>query len=217
VNINLMYKRIRNLCGFLGMILPWVALLSGFLVKLSGNNITNDWWYSISATYYISPALAAILVSASLVLMTYDGYSKIDDLITTFSGVFGLLIVLFPCNCSYVSAFIESKKVGFFQLPVNITNTVHCASACVFFVLLGINDIFLFTKTDDLLSMSDNKKKRNKIYVFCGIGMFIGMIVMLLANIFNFPGYWTMIVEIIELTFFGISWLTKGGVILSDK
>lgn len=60
MNINLMYKRIRNLCGFLGMILPWVALLSGFLVKLSGNNITNDWWYSISATYYISPALAVI-------------------------------------------------------------------------------------------------------------------------------------------------------------
>ena len=84
MNTKLMYKRIRNVCGFLGMILPWLALFSAGIAE----HPSEKWWYSISATYYQSPALAAILASASIVLMCYDGYTFIDNLVTTISGVF---------------------------------------------------------------------------------------------------------------------------------
>ena len=51
-----MYMRIRNLCGLLGMILPWLALFSAGIAT----HPADDWWYSISATYYQSPALVGL-------------------------------------------------------------------------------------------------------------------------------------------------------------
>ena len=92
-NTNLMYKRIRNICGFLGMILPWISIVSILFIK----DRPSGSFKSISCTYYQSPVLAAILTSACIVLITYDGYSKIDNIITTLSGVFGFGIILFPC------------------------------------------------------------------------------------------------------------------------
>ena len=60
----------------------------------------------IIATYYQSPALVGVLVPASLVLMCYIGYDDVDNWITSLSGIFGLGIVLFPCN----SIFLFTKS-----------------------------------------------------------------------------------------------------------
>ena len=206
---NLMYRRIRNICGFLGMILPWISIISVLLI----NNRPEGSFESISCTYYQSPALAAVLTAASIVLMTYDGYDKIDNLVTTISGIFGLGIVLFPCRVSF--PFVNSNAVGFFQLPMNISNKIHCFCAVTFFGLLAYNSFFLFTKSDS--KPTKQKKIRNLIYKVCAIGMISGAVICtLLDTIFGIPNV-TMIMEIILLQFFGISWLTKGEVFFKDK
>lgn len=201
-NTEFMYKRIRNVCGLLGMLLPWIALFSASLVA----NKPSEWFYSISATYYLTPALAMVLTAASIVLMCYDGYEFIDNLVTTSSGVFGLLVVLFPCN----TAFIEGR-VGFFQVDVALSNIIHCISAGVFFALLAVNSLFLFTKTEDTQVMTDKKKVRNVIYRVCGIGMLVFGIVQ--SFIAFLPPWMTMVNEIFMLQFFGVSWLVKGGAV----
>ena len=89
-----MYLRIRNLCGLLGIILPWIALFSAGIVL----NKPEGWWWSISATYYQSPALVGVLVPACIVMMSYIGYDWRDNLITSLTGLFGLGIVLFCCS-----------------------------------------------------------------------------------------------------------------------
>ena len=71
-----MYLRIRNLCGILGVILPWLALLSAGIAE----HPSKEWWWSISATYYQSPALVGVLIPACLVLITYVGYDKLDNI-----------------------------------------------------------------------------------------------------------------------------------------
>ena len=196
---DLWLKRIRNYAGFLGMLLPWLSLIGNSLY----HGFKPRWGeFSISATYYTTPALVAVLTAASIVLMCYDGYSKQDSIVTTISGVFGLMIVLFPCDCS-----IAPKYVGFFQLPVEVSNVIHCTSACIFFILLAYNDIFLFTKYE--WDMTKKKKLRNKIYYICGFGMIAAMALMVIPSI-DFPAK-TWWVEMIALTFFGMSWLTKGG------
>ena len=58
-----MYMRIRNVCGLLGVVLPWLALFSAGLTP----HPSPEWWWSISATYYQSPALVGVLCPASLV------------------------------------------------------------------------------------------------------------------------------------------------------
>jgi hypothetical protein len=208
-NSELWMRRVRNLAGFLGMILPWLSLMgAGIVAKTVG--VPDDFWrtLSISATYYITPFLTGILTAAAIVLMCYDGYDWRDNVVTTISGVFGIMIVLFPCNCT-----VATDYVGAFQLPVNISNFVHCFSACAFFILLSINSLFLFTLGESGTKM---KKIRNIIYRVCGIGMLSALILMVLP--INFFAK-TFIVEAIALTFFGISWLVKGQVfnLFSDK
>ena len=207
---DLWLRRIRNLAGFLGMILPWISLIGAIIIS-NTTGVPAEFWptLSISATYYICPALTGILTAASVVLMCYDGYSLRDNIVTTISGVFGIMIVLFPCACT-----VSGEMVGFFQLPVVISNTIHCASACAFFILLSINSLFLFTIGEK--EPTKQKKIRNIIYRVCGIGMICALILMVLPVSFFAK---TFVVEAIALTFFGISWLVKGQVfgILKDE
>ena len=207
---DLWLRRIRNLAGFLGMILPWISLIGAIIVS-NTTGVPAEFWptLSISATYYICPALTGILTAASVVLMCYDGYSLRDNIVTTISGIFGIMIVLFPCACT-----VSDEMVGFFQFPVAISNTIHCASACAFFILLSINSLFLFTIGEK--EHTKQKKIRNIIYRVCGIGMICALILMVLPVSFFAK---TFVVEAIALTFFGISWLVKGQVfgILKDE
>lgn len=204
MNILLWHKRIRNWAGFLGMILPWLSIIGALLVESKsplGNNFWSD--LSISATYYVTPALAGVLTTASIVLMCYDGYDLQDNIVTTVSGIFGIMIVLFPCKCSVSPAF-----VGYFQLPIKASSLLHCSAAVTFFCLLAYNAIFLFTKHNG--EMTEKKKIRNFVYRFCGLGMLSVMILMPLPLKFAAKTWW---IEMVALTFFGISWLVKGGAI----
>lgn len=210
MNYKLWHKRIRNYAGLLGMLLPWVSLVGALIV----NRITplgDGFWnsLSISETYFVTPALTGILTTASIVLMCYDGYDLQDNLITTLSGVFGILIVLFPCDCP-----IAPDYIGFFRLPCKLSLKIHCVVAAIFFCLLAYNSIFLFTKHGS--SVTKKKKVRNMIYRICGTGMIAGMIVMALPLDFS---YKIWVCEMIMLSFFGISWLIKGGAVgwLNDK
>lgn len=205
-----MYLRIRNLCGLLGIILPWVALFSAGIAP----HPSSEWWWSISCTYYQSPALVGILVPASIVLISYIAYNFWDAFVTTLSGIFGLCIVLFPCNVSWIP---NGTLVGFFQLPIEVSHIIHSVSAALFFVCLALNSLLLFTKSGG--NMTDRKKIRNIIYRACGIGMLAGEVVFAVLILCGAPGWTTMIIEIVLLLFFGISWLVKGEAFafLNDK
>lgn len=198
---KLWLKRIIKWAGFLGMILPWISLIGAIIVS-NATGVPAAFWstLSISATYYICPALTGILTAASIVLMCYSGYDLRDNIITSITGVFGLMVVLFPCNCT-----VSGEIVGFFQLPVAISNIIHCISACAFFILLSINSLFLFTLGEE--NPTKQKKIRNIVYRVCGIGMLCALALMVIPVSFFAK---TFIVEAIALTFFGISWLVKG-------
>ena len=207
-NDKIWLKRIRTFIGVLGMILPWLALLGAALVnKTSG--VPDAFWkdLSISATYYITPPLVGVLTTAAVILMCYKGYDWRDNLVTTLSGIFGAMIVLFPCKCA-----ISGDLVGFFQIPVNVSHIIHCASAVAFFVLLSINSMFLFTlgKTD-----TRNKKIKNIIFRVCAVGMLCGLVLIPLPIEFRSKIF---ISEAIALTFFAVSWLVKSEIFgfLSD-
>ena len=54
-------KRIRNYAGLLGGLLPFLSILSALFYSISHGGLPTEFWkeLSISATYYISPALPA--------------------------------------------------------------------------------------------------------------------------------------------------------------
>ncbi len=205
-----MYLRIRNLCGLLGIILPWLALFSAGIAQ----HPSSEWWWSISATYYQSPALVGVLVPACIVLISYIGYDAVDNLLTSAAGVLGLGIVLFPCKVSWIP---DGTPVGFFQVPVETSQYIHMACAALFFVTIACNSIFQFTKSGPV--MTDRKRIRNRIYRICGYGMIAMEFVFAVAHLLGAPGWSIMVIEIILLHLFGFAWLVKGEAFpfLNDK
>lgn len=193
--------RLRCTIGWLAMLLPWLVALLLWTIP-----------HSISATYYTyeaGPVFMIVLGSASFLLFSYKGYDKQDDIINSITGLFGLLICLFPCKNN------DLQFIGTFQVPADISNIIHYISAVGFFGLLAYNSLFLFTKhgTEE---MTKHKKIRNVIYRICGIGMILSFTLMLLPH---FPiQIW--LVEMIALFFFGLSFLTKADYypwLFSDK
>jgi hypothetical protein len=213
MNELLWQKRIRNWAGILGGALPFLSFVSAWIYGRITGGLPCQFWQelSISATYYVSPALAGILTAASLVLMCYDGYDKQDSIVTTITGFFGLMIVLFPCKCP-----ISPDFVGFFQLTENVSDIIHCVSAVLFFLLLAYNSLFLFTKTDKTKERTARKKIRDVIYRLSGIGMICALSLIIVPISFPAKNWW---IETVALLFFSVSWLTKGEafVFLNDK
>lgn len=186
--------RLRAMIGWLGLILPWIVVI---LIWKFPPSISATWYTNACTPFMI------ILGSASILLMCYQGYEKIDDVINTLTGVAGLGICLFPCS---VDELESATKVGTFMIPMNISNIIHSVCAITFFVLLAYNSIFLFTKSKG--EMTKNKKIRNIIYRVCGIGMVASFLILLLPNFYI--KVWLM--EAIALFFFALSFLTKADI-----
>ena len=194
----------RNVLGLLGMLLPFISMFSGLFVR----NKVPGWWWSISATYYISPALSIILGACAIFLICYRSYDTIDTVINIISGIFAMGVVLFPCKGPY-----DYPYVGFFQLPVDVSNVIHSICALLLFVFLSYNIGWLFTRGSNV--------KKNKIYKFCSYAMIVILSIFLLLKILEFcglpiPGWIVMIAEALLLLFFGFAWLVKGQFVLKN-
>ena len=184
--------RLRALIGWLGMLLPWIVV---FLVGYIPQSISATWYTNACTVFMI------ILGSASMLLISYKGYEKKDDILLTCSGIAGLGICLFPCSVS-----VFTGKVGTFLIDSKISNVIHFVCAIVFFVLLAYNSFFLFPKGAG--EMTKKKKIRHIIYRVCGVGMLASFSIMLLPS-FSIR---TWLTEAIALFFFAISFLTKADI-----
>ena len=188
----------RNVLGALGMLLPVISIIGGLFVR----NKPESWWYSISVTYYITPALPIILGACAIFLLCYRSYEKIDTIINVLSGIFAFGVVLFPCANPYG---IES--VGFFQIPVGVSDVIHSICAMLLFALVAYNIGWLFTRGNNTIN--------NKIYKICSYSMIVIMsifFVIMMAGFFglNYPKWLVIIVETMLLLLFGFAWLVKG-------
>ena len=201
--------RLRKCLGWLGMLLPIIVLVLCLIYQCAPNgHIFPD---SISATYYFAPTITPFMIilgAAGIVLVCYHGYTWVDDLINTLTGIFAWCICLFPCsNPEMYELGMIPNYVGTFQIPVEISGWIHNISAALFFLLLAYNCIFLFTKSSG--EMTRNKRIRNIIYYVCGGGMATSLVAILIFGQFYAGTWW---VEAIALAFFGIAYLTKADV-----
>ncbi len=211
-DIVISYKSLRRLIGFLGILLPLICITFGWFF---GSYKVQP---SISLYYYtnVRDFFVGILFVMSLFLMTYKGSYRIDNWITSITGIAGLMIAVFPC---YNSEF-DKIPVGLFQLYSETSNYFHQTSAATFFLLLAINSIFLFTRKEGVVTKQ--KIKRNVVYVTCGVIILVCFAALVLSMlIFSFEqrahSKIILIIEAIALLAFGVSWLVKGQTIIPDK
>ncbi|HPX26299.1 MAG TPA: hypothetical protein PLG87_05800 [Treponemataceae bacterium] len=229
------YMALRQVIGILGMFLPFAVV---FFAAVFGSEecLPQNCFSTISATYHTNagPIMVGLLFCVGLFLVTYDGYDRQDSIVSTISGIAAMGIAFFPCTLKVLS--IDSAghslgtRVGIFHLPIEVSNIIHLALAAAFFLLLAYNSFFLFTKTKNKDSMSNEKKKRNLLYKICGLIIFASIICILVINLLytflfsaNPPDFYAfeytpygIVFETIMLIAFGLSWLAKGGAIMRD-
>ncbi len=206
------YLALRRIIGVLAIGLPVIMVAGGFIQH--GAVIQG----SLSSYYYTNMRdfLVGMLSGVALFLISYKGYELIDDVVTNLSGVFALGIIAFPA--SMFSGHVI--RVGVFLTPDNVSQYIHLAFSILFLLSLAFNSIFLFTRHGG--SPSREKKKRNKVYVVCGLLMLssiIGMVVYI-AFYSHTPlakGRPVLVFETIALMSFGVSWLIKGHTLFRDK
>lgn len=209
----------RQVIGFLGMVLPFAVAI---IARQWGG--LDHWPTSISETWHTNACtpFMIILGSAAFVLICYKGYGPIDDHTLSLAGIMALGVCLFPCKEGSSSA-----EIGTFMIDRDVSDVLHVGFAIAFFGLLAFTALCLFTLGKE--EKTENKEKRNKIYRFCGWGMIVALLMIILCKVIEkncemdflydlvnrfrwiefLMNSYVWLFETIALFCFGISFLTK--------
>jgi hypothetical protein len=203
------YLTVRLAIGVLGMALPFVLAIGGFL--LFGYGIQS------SISYYartdMGPVLVGTLFAAGFFLLGYRGYERADDVAGIVAWLSALGVALFTCGPDGGGTPRE-----------DFVGTLHLISTVVLFGALVYFSLVLFTKTRPRKNPATRKKTRNIIYKVCGWVMVACLVIAFVYLVLPkgaqamftplHPVYW---MEAAALEAFGVSWFVKGEGILKDR
>lgn len=201
------YSALRRCIGYAAFLLP-VILVVGSVVTHGASSIRNsisDYYYTFFTSYF-----TGTLCAISFFLFTYRGYEKQDLVVSKIMSLLMMIIVFNPCHSQDIDYRYNLIHIN----STNAQNWIHNISAILFFLFCAYYSMFLFTKTDGMVT--EKKKRRNEIYELCGL-LIIGSLICIIicAAILNI--LWPILIfETIILWSFGFSWLVKGNFILQD-
>lgn len=192
------YLTLRRLIGILGMALPIVVLLWGWLICGCTRILP-----SISDYYGLRTrdVFVGILFAIGSFLSTYRGYDD-DDRYGLLAAVFAFTVALFPNS------------------GTPLERTIHYGAAAGLLLVLAYFSLKLFRMTAG--HPTPQKLMRNRVYATCGALILvclslIGVYQSLLADTelaLWHPVFW---LETIALWSFGFSWFVKGDTLWRDK
>ena len=207
------YLTLRKVLGVLGITLPAI-LIAGSLIIGRCNRIQQ----SISDYYFtdMGSVFVGMLCAIGLFLITYKGYDPLDHLFSSLAGLFALVVAFFPTSNN------PDVKCAILCLGVCKARVItHFTAAALFFIMLSLISIFLFTKSAG--KKTRRKITRNRIYRTCGIIILVCILAIFLVTRINWldhhlAGYNSILwFEWIALFSFGTSWLIKGEFLLRDN
>lgn len=192
----------RQLIGYIGLVLPFLLIL----IAVIRDGIER--WRSlesISAYYYTGgvAAFVGMLVALALFLFTYRGYANNYNWADRWAAKTA-------AGASLVVAFFPTKA------PVGVpallwwtptTGVLHHVAAIVLFAMFAIFALWLFRLTADGEQPVADKRRRNKLYLSCGIVIVVCIAWAGFNGLNGRPIFWP---ESIALIAFSLSWLVKG-------
>lgn len=189
------YKELRKAVGWIGILLP-------FTLMIGNSFIFNEEVFQESISHYYYTGMGDVFVGAlcavALFMFFYSGYDSRDDWAGHLAGVFAIGVAWFP-----VTETGTATGAGI----------IHLISAGLFFFILAVFSLFLFTLKEE--NPSTQKSKRNNVYVICGLIILACMLAIAIFHGFfrddNPNSRFVFVAETIALIAFGTSWLTKGG------
>ena len=212
-NLYISFVKLRRIIGLLAIFLPIILVL--------GSVIVSDCEHiqiSISHYYYTSMGVVfiAALSGISVLLITYRGYDRNDNVTSSLAAFFLLCLVLFPTHqnhdltCAKVFLKENTLRVG-----------IHYTAAGLFFSTVSYMIYFQFTKVNTIIT--SQKLIRNKIFRFCAKLILASIVLVGIILSIPFlnhllkpykPIFW---LEWVALLAFGFAWLVKGKMFFNDK
>ncbi|RZQ63039.1 DUF998 domain-containing protein [Amycolatopsis suaedae] len=204
-NLVRSYLFLRRAIGVIGLALPAVLIVGKLL--LQGGPLLN----SISGYHHsvMGGVFVGSMCAVGTFLFSYRGYDRTDDICGNVAAVAAIGLALFPTTPSGSTDGTE-RLIGL----------VHLAFAAVFFVMLAVFCLFLFTKSDGT-APSPQKLRRNRVYRACGVAMMVCLLLIVFQNVLfddvldaMKPVLW---LESAAILAFGVAWWVKGAVLLRDR
>lgn len=193
----------RLVLGIICGLLPICCVLFGLLGAETAL-LGDEWWYSISATYYSNSQIWMIgsLVLASFFLATYKGYDIGDRVLTMIGSVSALFIVVFPCKTDVL------EYCGLFMLPTKVSGVIHNISAAALFLSFALMILTQFTR--------GHNKTRNRVYYVCGITIVLAMASQVLTTALGID-WMTIVNEFVMLEAFAVAWIVKSQAVIKHS
>lgn len=194
----------RQAIGWLGALLP--VMLVVFDRSRPTEGLMPTELTSISAYFYSSGVVvfAGILFALAVYLITYEGYAnedgRKDRIASTVAGWAAVGVAVFPTDPPGDTAQPSwwSELLGW----------IHYGSAALLFGAFIYFCFRLFPKSREPRSEWDRDKRvRNLLYLACGAGMSVVLVLAVIAGTRGQPIFWH---ETIALELFALSWLVKG-------
>jgi hypothetical protein len=200
----------RQVIGYLGLALPILLVQA---VRIRPNPASDHWAGTSISAYYWTGAVSlfvGLLAALSLFLLTYRGYAnasqKYDRAAAITAGISAAVVALFP----------TTPPNGIAVLPWwhDWIATTHAVAAVILFSTFAVFSLWLFRKSAPDDEPEPDKKRRNAIYLVCGIGILASMTWAVVARSLGQSIFWP---ESLALGFFAWSWLVKGRALHSIK
>lgn len=218
------YYQLRRAVGFIGLALPFVLMLGEMIVKSLFSDARGP-QNSMSEYFYTSMrgVFVGSLCAIGVFLGAYRGYDRKDRIAGWFA-----------CICAVGVALVPVSPDPNYPDWRQYMGLLHYAFAATLFATLGYFCLALFTmhkptgKPDPKKKMTPEKKQRNVVYVICGWTIYACIVTIAICELLFLNGwspfrreaiirlapvYW---LEAIAVVAFGISWLVKGELVLSD-
>jgi hypothetical protein len=229
------FTRLRHTIGLLGLALPWIIRFHCGVCGKCGclQDSISHYYYTFGSVWFVgilwglglvlifypTPRAATVPINGCTWKICQVFKPKLDGILTTISGVLAICVTLFPTYDS------SSDSCAIFHLHDSAWRaTVHYCSAAGMLIIFSYISVCIFTRTNNP-NWRQNKWKvrRNNVYIWCGVITFVSILaigILTLIDTFThiciYPKttYW---LEVSALTSFGVSWLVKGGFILTDE
>jgi hypothetical protein len=201
----LSYLGLRRAVGIIGLALPVVLLVVGWLLDDGPMPGSMSAYYYTSMRNYFVGTLCALAVF----LFSYK-YAPRDNFLSTIASLCALGVVFFPTTPQGADSTWTGK--------------VHIGCAMAFFFILAMMALFVFTRPPlrPTEKREARKRLRNKIYRACGYVILISMGLAFVLGVSLddatsarlHPLFW---LESVMVWAFSWSWLIKGGFLFKDR